>query len=82
MASNQNYFKVWGFPDNRTGRDRETGTRKPCVCVYRFNPSNSHGSESVGMTPRQARLMAAALLQAADYAEIQTTIKKFERRFV
>lgn len=69
MAKKPNHFKVWGYADNRAKVDKITGAPKPCVCVYRSNPSNLWEPDSVDFTPRQARLAAAALIKAADAAD-------------
>jgi hypothetical protein len=75
-----NRFKVWAYADNRAEADKETGARRPCVCLYRSKPSNLWEPESVDMTPRQARLAAALLARAADAAE--SGVKRFEKTFI
>lgn len=79
MTTKNNPIIVWGFPDNRPQIDKiQGGKRQPLVCIWR-----PEQRDSVDMTPRQARLAAAALLRAADAAEnppFSDTVR-FERRF-
>ena len=79
MAKKLNHFNVWGYGDNRPDDEKEKGARRPCVCIYRSNPSNLWQPDSVDFTPRQARLAAAALIKAADAADAN---KNSKRQFV
>lgn len=72
-------FNVWGFADNRADSCKHKGARVPMVSIYR-STDNAWHPESVAMSPRQARQIAAAMVKAADAAERGT--HKFEQEII
>lgn len=70
-------FHISGYPDNRSqwARERNIGKGYPEVLVFRSSDNPWH-PESVSMTPRQARLIAAELIKAANCAENAETYSR------
>ena len=61
MTRPKGKFIVWSFGDNRPADECHSGKRQAMVCLHRSTDSPWHPM-SVDMTPRQARLAAAALV--------------------